>query len=368
MADNTSTKPQRSGALDLFRFLAVLVVFFAHYTDTFNYIYNIVPANLKWGPVTHYATSVLLIFFMISGYVVTMTSMKRNLKDFLIARLSRLYPLFWVSCIAAFVLPRIIHQHTYLTYSTVKQLLVNMTMMPQAFRYEMINPAFHTLLTELCFYFFIAFIILFKLWNRILWVFAVVLAYCLAYSQDISLSLHIFIPPFIAGMLFYFIKIRYKKSWMLYTLLAINYFCTLTTGRVLVAILNDYYKNPHALNIWTMSAVITFIYLLFYFTVIVRSAITDTKLTRTLGEIAYPFYLFHLYFLYLYWYFSKTVQPDLLVLGILTIILIVSWGINVWVEKPLSRFASHVLYLITGLFGRSKNERQHLPGNEPPPL
>jgi peptidoglycan/LPS O-acetylase OafA/YrhL len=232
----------------------------------------------------------------------------------------------------------------------------------------MINPAFHTLLTELGFYFFIAFIILFKLWDKILAVFVVILGYCLAYSQDISLSLHIFIPPFIAGMLFYFIKIKYKKSWMLYTLLAVNYFCTLTTGRVLVAMLNDYYKNPHALSVWTMSAIITFIYVLFYFTTIVKPVIKDSKLTRTLGEIAYPFYLFHLYFLFWYWYFSKTVQPDLLVLAILAVVLVVSWGINVWVEKPLSRLASHILYLVTGLFGKSKHERQYLPGDEPPPL
>lgn len=243
-----------------------------------------------------------------------------------------------------------------------------MTMMPQVFKYEMINPAFHTLLTELCFYFFIAFIILFKLWDKILIVFALILAYCLACSQDLTISLHIFIPPFIAGMLFYFIKIKYKKAWMLYTLLAINYLCTLTTGRVLVIILDDYYKDPHALSIWTMSAIITFIYILFYFTVIVKPVIKDSKFTRTLGEIAYPFYLFHLYFLYLYWYFSKNIQPDLLVMTILGLILVISWAINIWVEKPLSRLASHILYLITGLFGKSKNERQYLPGDEPPPL
>ena len=368
MADKTTPKSQRSGALDLFRFLAVLVVFFAHYTDTFNYIYNIVPANLKWAPVTHYATSVLLIFFMISGYVVTMTSMKRDLKDFLIARLSRIYPLFWISCIAAFILPRIIHQHTYLTYSTVKQLLVNMTMMPQVFRYAMINPAFHTLFIELCFYFFIAFIILFKLWDKILIVFVVILGYCVFYSLDSTPSLNIFISPFIAGMLFYFIKIKYKPRWMLYTLLAVNYFCTITAGRVVVIILDDYYKNPHALSVWTMSAIITAVYILFYLITIPKPVIKNSKLTRTLGEIAYPFYLFHLYFLYLYWYFSKTIQPDLLVLSILGLILVISWAINFRVEKPLSRLTSHILYLVTGLFGRSKNEKQYLPGDEPPPL
>jgi len=369
MANKVISKPHRSGALDLFRFLAVLVVFFAHYTDTFNYVYKIVPANLKWAPITHYATCVLLLFFMISGYVVTMTSMKRNLKDFLIARLSRLYPLFWISCIVAFTLPRIIHHNTYLTYSTLKQLLVNMTMMPQVFRYEMINPVFHTLLAELGFYIFIAFIILFKLWDKILVVIVVILAYCVAHIQDISISPHIFIPPFIAGMLFYFIKIKYKPSWMLYTLLAVNFFCSLTAGRVLAIMLSTYYyKNPNALNVWTTCAIITVIYLLFYFFVIVKPVIKDRKLTRTLGEIAYPFYLFHLYFLCWYWYFGKTVQPDLLILLILAVILALSWVINVWVEKPLSKLASHILYLITGLFGRSKHERQYLPGDEPPPL
>lgn len=243
-----------------------------------------------------------------------------------------------------------------------------MTMMPQVFGYQMINPAFHTLFTELVFYFFIAFIILFKLWDKILIVLAVILGYCLAHSLDLRPSLHIFIPPLIAGMLFYFIKIKYRNLWALYALLAINYFCTITTGRVLVNILNDYYKNPHALSVRTMTAIITAIYIIFYLFIIVKPIIKDSKLTRKLGEIAYPFYLFHLYFLFWYWYFSKTVQPDLLVLAILMVILLVSWGMNVWVEKPMSRIASHTLYLVTGLFGKSKNEKQYLPGEEPPPL
>jgi len=368
MAHEENLKSKRSGALDLFRFLAVLVVFLAHYTDTFNFIYNIVPANLKWSPVSRYGSCALLIFFMISGYVVTMTSVKRNLKDFLTARLSRIYPLFWVSCIIAFALPRLIHDHTYLTYSTVKQLLFNMTMMPQVFRYEMINPVYYTLLIELVFYFFIAFIILFKLWDKILIVLSVILAYCLAYSQDITASLHIFIPPFLAGMLFYFIKIKYKTVWKLYALLAVNYFCTLTSGRFLVLTLGQYYKNPDALNVWTMTIIITCIYGLLYLITIARPVIKDSKFTRVLGEIAYPFYLFHVYFLFWYWYFSKTVQPDVLLLAILAVVLLVSWGVNVWVEKPLSKLTSHILYLITGLFGKSKNEKEYLPRNEPPPL
>jgi len=243
-----------------------------------------------------------------------------------------------------------------------------MTMMPQVFKYEMINPVYYTLLIELVFYFFIAFIILFKLWDKILIVLSVILAYCLAYSQDITASLHIFIPPFLAGMLFYFIKIKYKTVWKLYALLAVNYFCTLTSGRFLVLTLSQYYKNPDALNVWTMTIIITCIYGLLYLITIARPVIKDSKFTRVLGEIAYPFYLFHVYFLFWYWYFSKTMQPDVLLLAILAVVLLVSWGVNVWIEKPLSKLTSHILYLITGLFDKSKNEKEYLPRNEPPPL
>jgi peptidoglycan/LPS O-acetylase OafA/YrhL len=354
MTPAITSKPERSGALDLLRFLAVLIVFFSHYTDTYNYVYHIVPSNLKYMPIFHYGSTALIVFFMVSGYVVTMTSVKKDLREFLVTRLSRIYPLFWVSCIVAFILPRIIQEHTYLLHSSFKTFLINMTMVPALFGHVMINPIYHTLLVELAFYFFIAIIIAFNLWNRILIIISILVLYCLYKSFDESASAHVFIPPFVAGMLFYFIKAKRHALWKLNSLLILNYICSLDVGRVLIRQMGEFYKNPAALNIWTMSIIITAIYLLFYLIVADKMKVKNTRITQILGEIAYPFYLFHIYFLFIYWYFRNSLSGELLLFGILATIVLICWAINIYIEKPLSRLAAQVLKSFFGMFTKAK--------------
>ncbi|MGA0556460.1 acyltransferase family protein [Larkinella sp. VNQ87] len=340
----------RFGALDLLRFLAVLAVFFGHYTDTFNYVYRIVPANLKYTVVSRYAVAALLLFLMISGYVVTMTSIKRNLEEFSITRLSRIYPLFWISCFFAFVLPRVIPaNHSYLAQVSFKTFLFNLTMVPVLFGHPLINPVYHTLITELVFYTLIGIIIYFKLWNRILTVISIFLTICLASEIFTNESVYIFLLPFPAGMLFYLIRIKYAKSWKLYTLLAIDFILTLLKTKPLAEQLSSTYKEPNSHNMWIFSAIITVLFILFLLIILNKITIRGNSFLQLLGDITYPFYLFHLYFLFFYWYFSKTVQADVLLFGILFIALLTSWFLNIFVEKPLSRLAAITLKKVTRL-------------------
>jgi peptidoglycan/LPS O-acetylase OafA/YrhL len=366
MSKNAISKSQRSGALDLLRFLAVLTVFFAHYTDTFNTVYKIVPQNLKWVPVAKYGFTALLVFFMVSGYVITMTSIKRTIKEFTITRLSRIYPLFWVSCVVAFVLPRLIHNHTYLMYSHFKVFLVNLTMMPQAFGYEMINPVYYTLLVELIFYFLIAFIIIFKLWDKILIVITTLIIICLVYNLKGTISLNVVFPSFIAGMLLYLIKLKYKNMLMLHGLLVLNWLSLLAGCSISAKSLDSFYKTTNALNIWVVFSIATVLHVVFYVITVKKPfLIKHTRFTQLLGEIAYPFYLFHVYFLFPYWYFRDALQPGILLLVILIAVLLASWVINVFIEKPFSKLTSWVLSAFMGLFEK-KGKAVHVSGGEPP--
>lgn len=352
MTDNFSKTQNRSSALDLLRFMAVVFVFFGHYTDTFNDTYQIVPANHKYNFISRYATMALMIFFMVSGYVITMTSIKRNLKDFLIIRLSRIYPLFWVSCLLAFILPRVMNAHSYLAYTSFKVFLANLTMIPLAFGQPMINPVFHTLMVELIFYLFIAIIIVFKLWHQILIIISIMLFYCTLHLFDTSLGPHSMIIPFTAGMLFYFIHIKYSSNWKLYSLLSVNYICSLGGAKPLAAQLGTFYNDPNAINQWVMLAIITFVYLIFLLIALKKINIKPHPIFQILGEIAYPFYLFHIYFLFFYWYFSSSVQADLLLFGILFIVILISWILNKFVEKPLSKFTSDTFKIIINFHNR----------------
>lgn len=348
---NNDKLSQRSGVLDLLRFLAVLTVFFSHYTDTFNYVYKIVPANLKYLPIFKYGSLALVAFFMVSGYVITMTSMKKSIKDFIIIRLSRLYPLFWVSCTVAFILPRLIKAHTFITFSSFKNFLVNMTMVPTLFGSSLINPVYHTLLLELLFYFFIGIIIVFRLWKRMLLIIGILTVFCIVRGLDSSAYSHIVIPPFAAGILFYYLKIKYGKPIYLNVLLFLNFISSLMIGRTLEKYLAGVVDDVQTISSWTAMAIIAAIYVIFYLIVTNRLKISSNKITTMLGEIAYPFYLFHIYFLMIYWHYRNSIQADLLLLLILVLIMLCSWVINKLVEKPLNKIFSDSLYY---LFKRNK--------------
>lgn len=355
MIKNKLSPSNRSGALDLLRFLAVVVVFFAHYTDTFNYVYHIVPENFKYIPVFKYGPTALLVFFTVSGYVVTMTSMKRNLKDFVITRLSRLYPLFWISCVAAFILPRLFYSnHSYLPDTSVKTFLYNLTMLPSAFGYQLINPVYHTLALEILFYIFIALIIVFKLWDKILIIIGIMLLLCIAnlFKQDVPV--YIIVNPFLAGMIFYLISIQYASKIKLFSLLAVNFFCSVSSSWYLAEQLDLAQKGEIVHHASVIISIITVIYLVFLLISIKVIRISGRPFFQLLGEIAYPFYLFHIYFLCFYWYFRNKVQADLLLFGILIIAIFTSWVINVLLEKPLSSLANRGLYYLTDLFRKEK--------------
>jgi len=353
MSESGTKLKSRSGALDLLRFIAVIIVFFGHYTDTFNYVYNIVPENLKYLPFSKYASLAMLIFFMVSGYVVTMTSVNKGIKDFAISRLSRLYPLFWISCAVAFIIPRLpFIQYHYLPYSTVKEFLVNLTMVPSVFGYVMINPVFHTLLIELLFYIFIALIIIFKWWNKITNVIAVMLALSLIslFSEDIYL--HVLLTPFLGGMIFYLISVNFAGKLKLYGLLSVNFFCAIMSAKPLGLRLDQFHHIAGDHNLPVMIIIFTLIYLVFLLIAIKVFSISSGRILKMLGEIAYPFYLFHLYFLCFYHHFRNSIQADILLFGILFAAIGSSWLINWLIEKPLSTLAAKILYSATSIIRR----------------
>jgi len=352
MSLNNVSSRYRSGALDLLRFLAVLIVYFGHYADSFNYFYQIVPENLKYHPVTKYGNVALLIFFTVSGYVVTMTSIKRNSREFWISRVSRIYPLFWISCIVAFLLPRFVPEHTLLSVSSFKTFLANLTMFPSLIGYQMINPIFHTLLAELIFYTFIGIIIAFRLWNKVLFIILGLTIYCLFYTFSLEKSLNVLIPPYLLGMIFYLIKAKYDKPWKLYSLMALNCICLVSISRILTHDLDLFYSIQNAANFWVMLTLIISAYFFIYLIAVEKIRIKSTKVSFILGQITYPFYLFHIYFFYIYWYFRDSVQSDLLLFGLLFLILIISWLLHKFIELKMAAVFSQILTSIWNIFSK----------------
>jgi peptidoglycan/LPS O-acetylase OafA/YrhL len=340
---------KRSGTLDLLRFFAIIFIYFGHFADSFNYVYQIVPANLKYTHIVRYGSIALVIFFIVSAFVVTMTSMKRTAKEFVLIRVSRLYPLFWVSCVVGFIVSRYSPFPTYIAYNTLKDLLANLTMIPSLLGFHLINPVYHTLVIEIGFYIFILLILAFKLWDKILWIISVLIA---ASFIGILYSVWIcsIVTPFIAGMLFYFIYAKKYTTWKVYTLAALNFVSALLCSKSLADDIDLYYKQPGSASPYIFALLIIVIYAIFLLVSFRKINIPGSLFLQKLGELSYSFFLFHIYFLGIYWYFRNSIQGDILLIGLAVVISIFSLLVNLLVEKPLNAIFGKILTFITELF------------------
>ena len=87
------------------------------------------------------------LFFMISGFVILWTAVNKSALEFIVSRVSRLYPTFWV-CVLLTAATRFA-----LDYSvTISQLLANLTMLPGALRQMPLDDVYWTLVIEIKFY------------------------------------------------------------------------------------------------------------------------------------------------------------------------------------------------------------------------
>ncbi|CAI2398612.1 peptidoglycan/LPS O-acetylase OafA/YrhL [Serratia marcescens] len=136
MNSNVSYQPNHMRWLEALRGIACLSVVIEHYLD---------PRALYFS----FGNFGVIVFFIISGYIVTATTIKKKdetVTSFLMLRIGRLYPAYIVSVLLSF-----------LVYSaTWYELLGNFTMLQRFFGVRDINGVYWTLQIEWVFYFVIA--------------------------------------------------------------------------------------------------------------------------------------------------------------------------------------------------------------------
>ena len=126
--------------LDLLRFLAALAVVIYHYG---------LPADVGQpiARVTEFGFLGVQLFFMISGFVILWTATNKTPAEFVISRLSRLYPTFWVAVLLTAA-------SLYVLRGTFNPgvVLANLTMVPGPLRQPMLDKVYWTLVIEIKFY------------------------------------------------------------------------------------------------------------------------------------------------------------------------------------------------------------------------
>ncbi|MGQ4575813.1 acyltransferase family protein [Dermabacteraceae bacterium P7006] len=152
------TDEQRFRELDGLRGIAAIAVVSIHFTFNFNIAYpdvGKVPFEFPWGS---YGVQ---LFFLISGYVILMTAQRsRRITDFVISRVSRLYPTYWIA-VTASILITLAFPVPGIGVSWIDRIL-NYTMVQRLLLVPNVDIVYWTLAIEMQFYALIALLLFFS--------------------------------------------------------------------------------------------------------------------------------------------------------------------------------------------------------------
>jgi peptidoglycan/LPS O-acetylase OafA/YrhL len=334
-----SRSHERIAVLDLMRFVAALSVVIFHYGFRG---YAAGGSQLvsfsALSPFARYGYLGVNLFFMISGFVISMSAEGKSAASFAASRFRRLYPAYWVACTLTFVaVPLLGAPHLA---GTFHQWLVNLTMLQQAFGVPDIDGSYWSLFAELRFY-----LLIFLIWAgrlfRFLPAFLVVwAAYLLAAKRGV------FWPPsrfaifpygayFIAGAAFYLVyrKRALPVAWALVGVSGVlaYYECTRDARH-----LTRYFEEPIS-PLVAASIVLTF-FVIFALLALRKLDGVARPWFFTVGAMTYPLYLIHQYIGYaLINKLANGSLPYLRLLLIVLLMLALSWGLNRFLEVPAAR-------------------------------
>lgn len=283
------------------------------------------------------------LFFMVSGFVILMTAQGATVRGFIASRVSRLYPAFWVGVLLTAVVAWVSGSETFAV--TPSQVLVNLTMVPQWVQVEFVDGAYWSLAVELQFYLMVIALLHFGQMRRVEWwiagwllissVNAVRRMYPLEFWLDARWA-----PLFAAGMLFYRIS---RKGWngQRYLLLLWAFSLSLWYGWTGAA---ESKLGREVVGLGLPLQVVAFLTLfhaIFLAIVSGKWTMRASPLVYWFGALTYPVYLLHQNIGYIAlaapvaaW---QALDFHLRVLLVLTAVVGVSWMVNRWIERPLSK-------------------------------
>ncbi|MFJ3727702.1 acyltransferase family protein [Streptomyces sp. NPDC090045] len=332
----------RLAALDGVRVLAALSVLFYHY----------VVLDSAWGepaeglfPAAHgfavYGWLGVEIFFLVSGFVICMSTWGRSVGDFAVSRVSRLFPAYWAA--VAFTSLVLFNWPEVRKIKDVSDVLVNLSMLQGGIGVPHVDDAYWTLFVELKFYVLFAVVVMRGVTYRncVLFCGAWTLAGVVAPTVD-SGVLSFFAassasPYFIAGIAFYLMR-RFGPNAVLWAVVGVQFLLAQhhVADRMIASLGRGVTQQTPS---WPAHVII-----LLGFMVMAAIALgaLDGIRWRWLphaGAITYPLYLIHmlagLTFIH---HFRHEVAPVPLAVGVTAFMVLLAWLIHRFVERPLGRF------------------------------
>lgn len=272
--------------LDALRGIAALMVVLFHFT-----MYRKeAELGFKLG------TTGVDLFFMISGFVIYMSiSNIKSSSEFIINRISRLYPTYWACVTFAFFLDII---HSIQTHKEISfgQYLGNMTMFQYYLRVPNIDGPYWTMIIEMIFYIGILILFHFKLIKFLkpigLILSIVIVTSTCFFNNDIAflilkmIPLFQFFPLFFAGIIFYKLYNDKSKNLENYSIIIICLVC-----QILLYNYSGRSRGFISHNEYGIMLTLYFIFFTFFVNGKLKFIVSNTSLF--LGKISFALYLIH---------------------------------------------------------------------------
>ena len=271
---------QRYAELDALRGIAALMVVLHHYTVRYglNYVFFVPPVfSFELG---RYGVQ---LFFIVSGFVIFLTLDKTvHAVDFIIARISRLFPAYWVAVILTFSVVSLFPLPG--REVDIVSAITNLTMLQKWLEVKHVDGVYWTLAVELSFYVVMYLLFITKQIRRIelisfIWLGIIILSKYLEAQQFIHIHWRIKLMLlleygnlFIAGIMFY--KLMHTNKVRHYLIL-------------LIALIVEYYLHG---DLVFLIAIYFGLFLLFINGYLTTLAV---KPLVFLGSISYSLYLIH---------------------------------------------------------------------------
>ncbi len=294
MDSKSSKKSQRFHELDILRFLAALAVVFFHYIFLNSTEFKELATYPVLGEFFKYGYLGVELLFIISGFVILLSASKKGWLGFIISRIARLYPAFWLALILTTL--GIILFATDIMQVTPSQFLLNLTMMGNMIGTENIDPVYWTLQVEIKFYFWILMILLLKQIKHIenfiaVWlIFSVLEIFHFIHGLTHLLIMPEWAPYFSAGALFYLIQTKGLNP-LRAVLLFIAYLLS-----IYFAVQGGLEKTQlHGLEFspYVIAGLICLFYFVFTLIVSGKTSRIHYSWFGILGAMTYPLYLLH---------------------------------------------------------------------------
>ncbi len=341
-ATETARAP-RLAVVDGLRLLAALAVALYHYTVSWRIDGHSMPAELlpRLSPVAIYGFLGVELFFLISGFVICMSSWGRGLGGYAASRAGRLYPAYWACVLITAVVVVWAPVTGGVPVSTRPgplDVLVNLTMLQEPFGVPSVDTVYWTLWVELRFYLLFAIVVGRGLTYRravlfcAVWLAAAIAAPGLHSPLLDAVVMPGWAPYFVAGIAFYLVH-RFGPSPLPLALAGVCWLVSL-------AHVMDRIADVHpgfAVQPWPAPVLVTLFYAVLLAVALRWTDRIGWAWLTVAGALTYPFYLLHQrigYSILRRTSVSVAVPVWAQIAGTVAVLLAAAWLVHRFVERP----------------------------------